>query len=274
MNNNTDYRYYRQITLNVPSASGSTPCRGDLSGEIGGSGVPVNSVMGNQPGILTFPFHISSLVTTGTTGSSSYYLRIVMNTITPNISFTPCQINCASNFGAIISGQNNNNFISTGSSNNITFTNTVGAIFNFPFRLTFFQTESCSNLTARTFDSRLNFYSYNEYTIPSTTSGVILPQYSGTVCNHPIIPPQSGTSLLNSNGARNLYTSQYVTEFLSTGVNPFNQGKDFRIFGFNINNYFLAGQTNQSPPLSAYTLAYVFTGNTQQFCNPTFVIGC
>jgi hypothetical protein len=246
-----DPRYYRGLILIVPTSTGNTSCGGNSGGDSG-----TNGFTGNVTGgvFQYYRFHISSPVITGTTGPN-YYLQITMNTGQTLIDYSVCRIDCNSRYWAII---NQLNLESTGTSNNVSFTNSTGAMITTPFGLKTYVLEDCSVASATSYTGKLTFQAYSEITMPTNPSdNSIVPIYSGTVCQFPFYQNILSTDDQISSTKLTMYNCKTV--LLPTGP------KDYEIYCSTISNW--SASTTQ-------TLAYVYSANTQQFCNPTFVIGC
>jgi hypothetical protein len=115
---NTNVQYYRHFALNNTKVTGTTSC---------GDGTPESNVY----------IHISSVVTTGTTGSD-YYIEFTMPTISTGITYTSCSTNCTSSMNSIVSVVNAH---ATGTSYNYTSTSNNGSYKIQPVRLVSYFTE-------------------------------------------------------------------------------------------------------------------------------------
>jgi len=103
--------YYRYLTLEIPDTVGNNLC---------GDGVTY----------LHFPVHLSSTPISGTT-NDLYTLTIPMPTIQGGLlTFSECELFCTSRLSAMV---NTINISSTGTTNNISFTNNKGSRFITPF---------------------------------------------------------------------------------------------------------------------------------------------
>ena len=246
--NPTDIRYYRSIALIIPTATGATAC-GLNTTESGGVGFN-----GNVTGGLFQYYHIhtSATVTTGFSATnSSYYMRIIMPTISNGKNFLPCQISCPAQTNGIVN-TNVNNFSTGVTYANLSFNNTSGDIVNLPFITANYLIENCNPTTAYTVNLSSKYSNISELTIPLTTAGAALPQYSGTVCNW-----NGNYTLTNS--------TNYLTQFNCTTIFYPTGPKDFEVYCSTISNWVMS---------ATQTLAYRYSGGSEVFCNSTFVVGC
>jgi hypothetical protein len=267
--NNTDIRYYRTLVLQIPSATGNTACGGNTSEQLG------TGFVGNYTGGLfqQYQFHTGSIVTTGITGVSSYYLRIQTQPVVNGINFSQCQVNCNSRISSIadiINGYSTGT--TTGIYNNLTisFQNSQAAMVTNPFIQSANIVENCSPVTASSINVISRFGDYFEYTIPYTTSNTPVLNYSGAVCNWPRYNSLP-INLINSNTVSGLNHHLCEIRFIAPP-------SDFEIWCTTINNYLPNGnipnQGSGNQASTIYTLAYRFSGGAQTSCNSTFVIGC
>ncbi len=244
-----DPRYYRNLWLIVPSATGNTACRQNTP-----EGLGVGFV-GNVTGGLfqSYAFHTSSTVTTGTTGPN-YYFRIVMNTMTPLNFYETCRIDCNFRSQQVANGNGYSvNEMSTATTYNIAFTNTAAAMVNNPIVRGFFTSETCTISSAYTHSKSCRYNNYANITMPTNlTTNQIIPSYSGVVCPFIIKNTENASELIS------MVHFACTTKLLPTGP------QDYEILCNNITNW----------TQSTVELAYRFTGGTEQFCNPNYVIGC
>jgi len=249
LNNPTDIRYFRTLTLYIPTATGSTQC-GQNTVEAGGQGFIGNGANGL---FQYYTFHTSSTVITGITGSNTFMRIITTRMQQPN--FQECQIDCNLNATSIV---NSANLFTTGTSYTgglvTSFTNTAASMTPTPFRIAQWQVFSCNPLSASTTSQSAKFFDYNEYTVPQDTSGNLVGIYSGSVCNY----PRYGTGLfINGNQQSNLTLNKCTTIFT-------NSPSSFDIFCSSIVNW----------SATTSSLAYRLINGVETFCNSTFVVGC
>jgi hypothetical protein len=241
---NTDASYYRYFLLKIPD---------------------LNSASNNcfENAFHTYlNIHPSSKVSTGTTGSGSYYFRLTAETISNNFTAnTSCDIGCSAftnNYVSLI------NHSSTGStiSGTRTFVYTPGTS-NFGVYYTgpFFQGSSVAiskqTLSAQTINSFFDVNDWTMNTIPySGGSNTLIPSFSGTLCNY------------NTLGVRNsAYGSFYnrINLFYYYIISP--NLTDFEIWSAPIVNY--SADTNFNNAI----LAYRYSGGNVTYSSSTYIIG-
>lgn len=251
LNNSTDIRYYRSIVLTIPTATGGTACAGNSieACPAGNCGFTGNG--GSPTGLFQYyHFHTSSIVTTGITGSNTY-MRIAFNSIQLS-SFDTCLIDGSA---YIVGGYNTINKYATGTTylgSSVNFTNTVASMSTSPFTRGWYVRRDCNPVSASTAAARAKFYSYDEVTYPKTVQGVGVPAYSAKVCNYPL--NYSPTNAGNTNNLTLLSCSTFLIK----------DPTDFEVYCSTMSNF--------SP--SVTNLAYRYSGGSEQFCNPTYVVGC
>jgi hypothetical protein len=112
----TKLGYYSYVILRVPVLSQDP-------------NVALTETCGDTTPFSNYFFHTSSVVTTGITGNN-YFMNLTMPTITKQMSFTNCQLNCDGNVQYQVTLINNQ---STGTTNNVSWVNNVGNRVNIPF---------------------------------------------------------------------------------------------------------------------------------------------
>jgi hypothetical protein len=282
--NKTDRRYYRGLRLCVPSATGNSQT---FSNTADGSGQGFTGNAGN--GLAQcYTIHTSALVTTGITGSN-YYMRIVMNTIEDGLTFSPCQPICTSSKTNCINAINGS---STATTNNISFTTTVPAVFGNPFETTsrlFIPIDftgytggfsaTCRSITRASAIGNMYWYDSINYTVPQNPSnGQAIPQYSGVTC--PNLQRRTFSLDFSSGNTSNRNTSlllfNYYVQLLDTPGY-----KDYEIYCIPMTNGIVQGTSTTDnnigslyPTISNpnWQLAYRFQNGVATFCNSTYVI--
>jgi hypothetical protein len=228
----TIYNYYKYLRLEIPYTVGDALC---------GDGI-------NR---LYFNVHLSSVPVSGTT-NDLYTLTIPMPTIQSGLlTYGECEIGCTSGLSNIIFSVNNS---STGTTNNISFTNNSGSLFDIPFSVIF----SISPITtSRSSGTIGNAYSSDDRlnrTLPvSGATYTLIPSLTGLTCDI------SDKGVVSSNG-RLVYFSSYQLNL----TNP-NNLSSFEISANEIINGVL--QTTNYPIL---VLTYV--DGLITYSNPDYVI--
>jgi hypothetical protein len=251
LNNSTDIRYYRSIVLTIPTATGSTPCAGNSQEACPAGNCGFVGNTGSPTGLFQmYHFHTGSIVTTGITGANTY-MRIAFNPIQLS-SFNPCLIN---GFNFTVNLYNTINKYATGTTylgNTVSFTNTTGSMSQEPFYYGVSTYRTCTPKSANTVTAEARFYYYDEVTYPKTVLGEGVPAYSAKVCNYPL------TYNPNSPG------STKDLELLNCSTFLIKDPTDFEVYCRTMSNF--------SPSVTG--LAYRYSGGSEQFCNPTYVVGC
>jgi hypothetical protein len=228
----TIINYYKYLRLEIPYTVGNNLC---------GDGI-------NR---LYFNVHLSSVPISGIT-NGLYTLTIPMPTIQSGLlTFDQCEIGCASGLSNIISSVNSS---STGTTNNISFTNNSGSLFDIPFSVIF----SISPITTTRLSGTIgNAYSSDDRlnrTLPvSGATYTLIPSLTGFTCDI------SDKGQVSSNG-RIVYFSSYRVNL----TDP-NNLRSFEIRANEIINGAL--QTTNYPIL---VLTYV--DGVITFSNPNYVI--
>lgn len=233
---NTSVDYYRAFTLFIPT--------------------PLTNSCGDGTTFNAFPIHYSSVVTTGGTGP--WFINFTMPTITPNITFTECDINCSSSLNAVVSSINN---ASTGTSNNFTGTTTTGSKYiNGTFIQEGYRILSVTNTvtTASTRSAFTRLYNYQYQTVPwSGVSNTLIPSLSGQSCSITGITPHPS----------NQYFEKYNYLYQVQLTDPLDR-TSFNIYGSQINNGVYSGY----PYSAIYELAVSVVSNTVVYSNPYYTI--
>ena len=155
--------YYKRVLFRIPYTIGNNLC---------GDGITE----------LNFNIHFSSVPISGTT-NGLYTLTIPMPTIQGGLlTFSECEINCNSSLSSFV---NQVNASSTGTTNNVNFTNNNGSRFDLPFsnvaRLTKSTSSSTSYVMGTAYgviDNRIN------QTLPvSGTTYTLIPSLTGLTCD-------------------------------------------------------------------------------------------
>lgn len=238
--NSNDISYYRYYALKIPFSGDPESC--------GDGKVPFNVLL-----------HHTSPYLTGTTGSE-YYLSITANTISKDINFGSCKIDCDSGENSIINAINGS---STGNtSNNTTNRKFVNGIYyTNPINLLINLTSGNTIITAITYSSYFTTpdWSFNTYPFSGNPS-TIIPSLSGSVCN-----------FNNTGVVRPIYNSygieQYKYYYQTRLINPLNVN-DFEIWSSPITNFSYSG----APGTAQYELAYRYSGGSPTYSNPTYII--
>lgn len=236
----SDISYYRSYLLTIPSSTDPESC-GD----------------GRNP-IVVYLHHTSPYIT-GITGSE-YYLNITANTISKDINFGTCKIDCDSNENSVVNNINNS---STGNTNNVS-TNRVfssGIYYNNPIKKLYNLTSGNTIVTAITYSAYFTTpdWSFNTYPFSGNPS-TIIPSLSGSVCNY------NNTGIVRPN--YNSYNiNQYVYYYQTRLINPSNVN-DFEIWASPITNFSYSG----APSTAQYELAYQYSGGSITYSNPTYII--
>lgn len=239
--NSSDMSYYRYYILKIPSQTTPLTCND-----------------GNT--FTSIYLHHTSTYITGTTGSE-YYLKLTANTISNNISFTNCQLNCNGNQQSIVSTIN---VYSTGTTSsygvNREFSN--GMYYTNPLNICYYLNSGNTSVSATTYSSYYPTpdWSFNTYPF-SGTPATIIPSLSGSVCNY----NSTGVNYINTYNS--FYNLQYKYYYQVRLTNPLNV-KDFDIWASPITNFSYSG----APFTAQYELAYRYSGGSVTYSNPTYII--
>jgi len=179
----TQIGYYRYISLRTPIPEN------------------VDDLCGDSTRRLVYEFHISTVVTTGVT-NNVFFMSLTMPTITRQINFENCQLDCLTYINDVVRTVN---VCSTATTNNFQWVSNVGSRLTIPFPhyglVTISATASNTGNTASRFvrnDSFLN------KTLPmSGTNNTLIPTISSTTCN-----------LVGEINSQNLLYSEFYERFL------------------------------------------------------------
>jgi len=164
-NDPTNINFYKGVYLTTTRPNNQTDQCGDTTNSI------------------TYPIHSSSVVTTGFT-SNMYTLNITMPTITKQISFSNCQLYCDSYVVSFVTDINQQ---STGSTNNLTYTNNKGNRYTEPCNRIWSIELSNNPLTGATFENGVQYSKFSNETKPfsANTNGSYsyISSMSATTCN-------------------------------------------------------------------------------------------
>ena len=235
--NPLDLSYYRFFGLILPNPNLGINC---IDGEVG----------------LTIYIHQFSNIITGVT-SGNHYLSITANTITNQMSYNSCDLNCVTFVNNYVNSVNTSSTGSTLNGYGVDKTYSTGKYYTKPIRFVYFLNSSSSVVTG---DSGMNssFYRTSDWisdTIPFSGGTTLIPSLSGTVCNY-------GVTGTRNNSYSSFANTNYKCDFESRIVNPSNIN-DFEIWATPIVNGVLI------PPK---VLAYRFSGGTATTINPTYII--
>jgi hypothetical protein len=232
----SNIEYYRYMQLTWPTTTGTTPC-------------------GDGTGTKSSYFHVSSIVTTGQTGSD-YYMSLTQPTIVSGMSFTSCQIYCNSYISSIV---NEVNTAATGTTSNYLGTSTVGSIYNTLFSSTLVLS---FNNEIRTSGVTSNAYSLSRtsnFTYPgSGVTTTLIPSLTGETC-----------STINNNMFvnGNVGYYKYLTRYLTKLTNP-SDPLDFEIYAYPID---ITGQIT-NPFSSGLKLIFTRVGGIDTIIDPDYFV--
>ena len=200
----TNIRYYRWYYLVVPTNTGVSVCGSDVGS------------------IFYYYIHPSTQVTTGFTGSN-YTLRITMPTITKGLSGVP-GCNLDGNLSSIVSTVNNS---STGTSNNLNITSTVGSRYAFPFFANYILCSGSTSYTAATSATAIYVPKYlNETIVYSGAPATLIPALSAKTFNFDL----TGFTFNNPSPTTNLgWYSKFSYYYTVKAVNPLDS-RDIEIY--------------------------------------------
>jgi hypothetical protein len=237
--NSSDITYYRRYELVIPFSGDPEYC-------------------GDERYPITISLHHTSTYLTGTT-DIYHYLNITANTISKDISFGECKVDCDSLETGFINYINNS---STGNTSNNS-TNRVfssGVYYINPISTCYYLSSGNTPVTAITYSASFPTpdWSFNTYPFSGNPS-TIIPSLSGSVCNY------------NNTGViQNIYNSfsrrQYKYIYQVRLTNP-SDVRDFDIWASPITNFSYSG----TPGNILYELAYRTSGGTIT-TNPTYII--
>ena len=200
--------YYSYVILKVPILSQDP-------------NVALTETCGDTTTFTNYFFHTSSVVTTGITGNN-YFMNLTMPTITKQMSFTNCQLNCDGNVQYQVTLINNQ---STGTTNNVSWINNVGNRVNIPF---YDESGLSSGNTPTTFYNWFTYVrksSFLNKTLPMSGSNfTLIPSLSSSTCT------LVGEYTPSSPGINSDYYHQYLYDYKAELTNP-NNLLDFKISG-------------------------------------------
>jgi hypothetical protein len=238
---NTNVEYYRYFIINNTKVTGTTPC---------GDGTPDGDLY----------FHISSIVTTGITGSD-YYIEFTMPTTSYGMSYTTCDTNCFPNADSVVLLSND---YSTGSTYTYTTTSNFGSYKINPIR-------SRRILSVTGPSSQTGFTStggwYTQFTqletIPASGSSyTTIPNLSGMTC-----PNLPSITVNFSLGATQIYRTNYWYDFeFYDPTNLTTLKNNYRIFA-----RLLSIKGNQESPFTR-EMVYEVTNGVVTYKNTNFIV--
>ena len=191
-------------------------------------------------------FHTSSQATTGTT-SNGWFLNITMPTISKQMSFTNCELNCDFYINDIVLQINSS---STGSTNNISWINEKGNRVNIPFYEYAIVNYGTLTTTGTTFAGSEYISNFLNKTLPmSGTNYTTIPSLSAKTCN--LIGQYQPNSLLNNNDWYSKF--QYLYSVESTNSSDI---EDFKILAQTLSNGVPTGNYFRIWEISGGTVIY------------------
>lgn len=229
----SNINYYRYIGISYPASTGTQVC---------GDGTTRKNIY----------LHQSSLVTTGTSGSD-YWINYTMPTISNDITFTSCDLNCSGNIFGVVSLVND---YSTGSTYNYNGTSNTGARYLYGHnRVTYVWSASTVN-TGYTFFSYTNLTNFQNETVPASGSSyTLIPSLSGVACSNI-------TDYFYKNG----YDYQRFDAYYQFRLmNPL----DLSAFQIYTNTTI---DTSLSVSPFVWQLVYTFSGGTVQYSDPNYIL--
>ena len=237
-----DYRYYASFSLDYPNSTGNSNC-------------------GDGTSKRTLYFHTSSQVTTGNT-SGIYWMELTMPTISNGMTYTTCDQNCTSNTNNVVSVINQS---STGTSFNYTGTTNTGSKYVEPIKYNNYLTETDTPSIYQEMSENSNISNYLNETYPfsasSPTTYTLIPTLSGAtwsnIDSYFYVTDPTPVSVYYR-----YFYYRYVYYLKFTLFNPLDY-RDYKIESRII---------SPNGQLSNYELAYVFSGGTEQYWNPAYVI--
>ena len=249
INDPTKLEYFRNYTVNFPSSQGLTEC-GD----------------GTIP--YLYKVHVSSIVTTGQTGSD-YWINIPMPVVTYN--YTPptstCSQGCNEQFYRSLINELNN--FSNNILYNITITTNVGSRYSklFP-QLGYFQEIPNPGSSVFFINGRLYIRNFYNETYPMSGSPLtLIPSLSGKTCEN------FTTNFHNSAGFSPYFYSASNTTFIQRTNAAFRINLidfDTKHYEFYANTTITGGTTNESPENWVHILTY--NNGIKTVLNPAYFI--
>lgn len=159
----TQIDYYRFISLKTPLPEN------------------VNDFCGDNTRRIKYFFHISTVVTTGIT-NNVFFMSLTMPTITRQINFDNCELNCLDYINDVIRVVNGS---STATTNNEQWVSNVGSRLTIPFpEYALVNKGTTSSNTGNTISRFVRNQSFLNQTLPmSGTNNTLIPTISSTTCN-------------------------------------------------------------------------------------------
>ena len=239
---NTNVEYYRYFILNNTKVTGTTPC---------GDGTPEGNLY----------FHISSIVTTGTTGGD-YFIEFTMPTTSTGMTYSTCDLQCNTLMTQIVNVVNAN---STGSSYNYTTTSNVGSYKINPVSriIRLFQSAPASSTGFTSSGGWYTTFTQNETIPASGSSYTIIPELSGLTC--PNLSDIATETYIGSTILQHSYNFLYNWEFFDP-TSPTTLKQNYRIFARQVTK-----NGNQVTPIFR-EMVYEVTNNVVTYKNTNFII--
>lgn len=212
-----------------------------------------------------YQIHPSANFSSGTT-QGKFFMRITGKTISKNITFTECELNCENNAQQIVNGIN---FSATADSytrrvefspSGVYYDNST--VFDSKLNIT-----NGVSLTAQTLSGYHRFFQFESNTYPfSGVNKTLIPSLSGTVCNY---NTRRGETFFGPNGENGGVTvwKYFYQVRLPNQVRP----QDFEIWTSPIVNGAWQGYPTIFNPLYN-TLVYRFSGGSVTFSSSTYII--
>jgi len=203
---------------------------------------------GDNSSKFTLWIHPSSVLTTGLT-NNEYSMTMTMPTITKQITFTNCELNCDFIVSVIVNDINN-----SANSGNFSITSNVGARFTqlsygteYAYKLT-----SSGNTSSIYGQIAVYSYSYRTYVYSGgNPSYTIISPLTSTTCTYDVIPSVSSGNFANLN------TNKYRVYLPNTSDLGY-----FQIYGNPLTNW----------NLGVEELAYTYSGGTVLYSNPNYIV--
>jgi hypothetical protein len=239
---NTNVGYYRFMQFSYPNSVGSTNC---------GDGTTQRDIY----------IHQSSIITTGSTGFGDYFIEMTMPTVTSNITFTSCEINCQASVSSVVSSINSS---STGSTYNYTGTTTAGSFYDNSFSNMWQLNYSVQSRTLAIYNRVLYITNFQNETYPATGTTVLgyttVPTYSGVTC------PDILNTFSTTNFGPNAYQYNKTYSYIQAELFDPLDFRNFRLYACEItsNGYVTS-------PL-VRTIFYEFSGGSVTYTNPEYLI--
>jgi hypothetical protein len=227
----TNIDYYRYLYLTIPS--------------------PATTACGDGTNFDYYYIHYSTTVTTGGTGP--WTVQLTMPTISRQISFDGCDINCLTYVNGVVISVNNS---STGTTNNINTTSNTGNRVIQPISRGYWVYEAVNTRTTSSWSGYYTVAKWQNQTIGWTgETNTYVPQFSGEACTF-----NTWNNSLPTIYRKDLYN--YIVGL----TNPSNPA-DFDISGATIVNSAYSGY----PSSVVYQLALRYSGGVITYADPYFV---